>query len=199
MTEERYVLIHNVKVTQVGATMRAAPLADDYRPWYEELKKSEGESLGPNWYLIRTNPNGDPMRTRGALTTLANRMAQASEAAGVKVVGKATHGFRATFMSMGEAAGVPSALLQRYFGHRRVMGMSSDKYVRQLVAMMKPSHRRFIKLPSPSEVHELVKEFKPATMRSWKERKKPQSRSKAAREERQRKGPRPLRGASLDQ
>lgn len=126
------------------------------------------------------------------------RIAKAMELAGVKIPRKATHPLRATFASQAEASELLSdKVLRRYLGHHRVYGTSTDRYIKQLISMMKPSHREAIKLPTPNEVRALLDSFEPASVKSWKERRKPKSRSNAAKEARrhQRRG---LLRASLD-
>ncbi|MHB1264547.1 MAG: hypothetical protein ACYC1S_09055 [Gemmatimonadaceae bacterium] len=49
-------------------------------------------------------------------------------------------------------------------------GGSTDKYVKQLVSMMKPSHRDLIRVPTPDQVRALLDSFEPAPVKPWKER-----------------------------
>lgn len=195
--EADYIVVHNAKRQQVGVKCRAVPTQESVKPWLEELRQMEGGRVHPNHFVIRTNPTGS-RSTPGAQTTITARIAKAMELAGVKIPKKATHPLRATFASQAEASELISdKVLRRYLGHQRVYNTSTDRYIKQLVSMMKPSHRQVIKLPTPDEVRALLDSFEPAPVKSWKERHKPQSRTNAAKEARrhQRRG---LLGASLD-
>lgn len=192
-----YVVIHNAKRKQVGVKCRAVPKQHSVDPWLEELRAMEGGTVDANWFVIRTNPTGNK-RKPGAQTTIARRIAKALELAGVKIERKATHPLRATFASQAEASElISSKVLGRYLGHFRVHGTSTDKYIKQLVKMMRSTHREAIKLPTPDEVRALLDSFVPASTRSWKERRKPQSRTNAAKEARRQQVRRRL-GASLE-
>lgn len=192
-----YIIIHNAKRQQVGVKCRAVPTQNSLVPWLEELRGMEGGKPDPNGFVIRTNPTAGP-RTPGAQNTIASRIAKAMELAGLKIPRKATHPLRATFASQAEASELLSSkVLRRYLGHHRVYGTSTDRYIKQLVSMMKPSHREVIKLPTPDEVRALLGSFEPAPVKNWKERRKPQSRTNAAKEARRNQNRRPL-GASLD-
>jgi integrase len=193
-----YVILKNAKSRQVVVKKRAVPMQHSLKPWIEELRVREGKALDHNGYVIRTNPRGGPF-AQAAITTLANRITAALELAGVKQPGKATHGLRATFASHADACpDIDGKMVQRYLGHHRVYGKSTDEYVRQMIGMIRESHRNIIQLPTPDEVRRIVKDFVPATRRPWKERKRPQSRTNAAKEERRQRGPRRPLGTSLD-
>lgn len=193
-----HVILRNAKVQQVLVKKRAVPTQHSLQPWIEELRVREGEALHHNGFVIRTNPRGGVF-AKAAITTLANRISAALELAGVKRPGKATHGLRATFASHADACpDITGKMVQRYLGHHRVYGKSTDEYVRQMIGMIRESHRNIIKLPTPEEVRAMVKDFVPAPRRHWKERKRPQSRTNAAKEERRRRGPRRSLGTSLD-
>ena len=195
--EAGYIIIHNAKRQQVRVKCRAVPTQNSLLPWLEELRLMDGGRLDHNGFVIRTNPTGGT-RTPGAQNTIATRIAKAMELAGVKIPQKSTHPLRATFASQAEASELlGDKLLRRYLGHQRVYGTSTDRYIKQMVSMMKPSHRELIKLPSPDEVRALLDSFEPAEVKSWKERRKPQSRTNAAKEAR-RHQVRGLLGSSLD-
>lgn len=195
--EAGYIVIHNAKRAQVGVARRAVPTQHSLQPWLDELRAMEGRKVDPNGFVIRTDSHGGP-RKPGSANTIASRVAKALELAGVKIKQKATHELRATFASQAEASELVSEkVLRRYLGHHRVYGGSTDKYVKQLVSMMKPAHRDLIKLPTPDEVRAMLDSFEPAPVKPWKESRKPQSRTNAAKEVRRRQARREL-GASLD-
>ena len=195
--EAGHIIIHNAKRQQVGVKCRAVPMQNSLGPWLADLRELEVGRLDPNGFVIRTDPTGG-MRKPGAQNTIATRIAKAMELAGVKIKQKATHPLRATFASQAEASELISdKVLRRYLGHHRVYGTSTDKYIKQLVRMMKPEHRDAIKLPTPAEVRAMLESFEPAPVKSWRERRKPQNRTKAAKDARRQRAHRWL-GASLD-
>lgn len=192
-----YTIIHNAKVKQVGVERRAVPTQNALLPWLEDLRAMEGRPIPAKAFVIRTNPSGDWV-DQAAANTIARRIAMALELAGVKIPRKATHPLRATYASQMEASQLVSAgLIKRYLGHHRVYKTSTDKYIRQLVSMMKKSHRSVIRIPSPARVRAMLDTFEPAPVQPWKKRRKPKSRSRAAKEAR-RAQPRRRLGASLD-
>lgn len=192
-----HVVIHNAKRKQVGVKCRAVPRQNSLEPWLADLRRMEGGEIDPKAFVIRTNPVSDP-RKPGAKNTIARRIAKAFELAGVKIPQKATHPMRATYASQAEASELMSdKLLRRYLGHHRVYGTSTDRYVKQLVKMMKPAHREVITLPTPDEVRAMLASFEPAPVMAWNKRRKPQSRTNAAKEARRQQVRRPL-GTSLD-
>jgi integrase len=194
-----YLILQNAKQHQVIVKKRALPVQHSAVPWFDDLREMEGASLDPNGYVIRTDARGGPFK-KAALTTLAKRISDAHIVAGVKQPGKATHGLRATFASHADNnPDIDGKTLQRYLGHHRVHGKSTDEYLRQMISMMKESHRHIIELPSPEAVRAAVADFVPAVpLPHWKERKRPQSRTNAAKAERRAKGPRRPLGVSLD-
>jgi integrase len=193
-----YVIVHNAKQKQVNVRKRAVPVQNAVNPWLDELRAMEGEHLEPNGFVIRTDPRGGTRR-KAALTTIAKRISDALVVAGIKRAKKATHGLRATFASHADnCPDIDGKMIQRYLGHHRVYGKSTDEYIRQMIGMIQESHRRIIHLPSPAQVRAALDDFVPEPMKPWKERKKPQSRSKAAKAERQAKGPRRPLGVSLE-
>jgi integrase len=192
-----YSIIHNAKHKQVLVRKRVVPVQVTLNPWLDELKAMEGGEIDPNGFVIRTDPRGG-QRKKAALTTLAKRISDALIVAGVKKEGKATHGLRATFASHADSCpDIDGKMIQRYLGHYRVYGKSTDEYIRQMIGMIQESHHHIINLPSPDEVRAALADFVPVPLKPWKERKKPQSRTKAAKEERRAKGPRRPLGASL--
>ena len=194
---ETYIVIHNSKRKQVGVKCRLVPRQHALEPWLEELRRMEDSDVDPNAFVIRTDPRGG-QRKPAAKNTISTRIAKALELAGVKIERKATHPLRATFASQGEASeAISDKVLARYLGHHRVYGGSTDKYIRQLARMMKPAHRKIIALPTPAEVRALLDSFTPAAVPSWRERRRPQSRTNSAKEARRKNPPRRL-GASLD-
>ena len=195
--EAGYIVVHNSKRQQVRVKCRIVPSQHALEPWLEELRQMEGGNIDPNGFVIRTDPMGG-QRKPGVQNTISSRIAKALELAGLKIPQKATHPMRATFASQAEASeGISAKVLSRYLGHHRVYGTSTDKYIRQLVKMMKPQHRDIIQLPTPAEVRALLDTFEPAEVLSWKERHKPQIRTNAAKKAR-RDNPRGRLGASLD-
>lgn len=193
-----YCVIQNAKRKQVGQPRRVVPVQETVQAWLDELRITEGAHLEPNGYVIRTDPRGGT-RKKAALTTLAKRIADAHVVAGVKQEGKATHGLRATYASHADnCPHIDGKTLQKYLGHHRVYGMSTDQYIRQMIDMMQDSHRRIIKLPTPDEVRAALADFVPVELKPWRERKKPQSRTKAAKDARRMKGPRRPLGATLN-
>lgn len=192
-----YIIIHNAKRKQVGVKCRAVPMQRSLEPWLRELRAMEGDQVDPSGFVIRTDPAGGT-RKPAAKNTISSRIAKALELAGVKKRQKATHPLRATFASQAEASELVSDnVLRRYLGHHRVYGGSTDKYVKQLVKMMKSEHRDVIELPTPDQVRAMLDSFEPAPVKPWKQRRKPQSRTNEAKEVRRTQVRRPL-GASLD-
>jgi integrase len=193
-----YAIVHNAKRKQVNVAKRLVPVPVTLEPWIAELRAMEGRALDANAFAIRTDPNGS-RHTQGAQTSIARRIATALALAGVKVEGKATHGLRATFASHADASpDVPAKTVQRYLGHHRVYHTSTDQYVRQMQALMRPSHRHIITLPSPDAVRAALETFVPAPLPLWKERRKSQARSTAAQRARRHRPSRGYLGVLLD-
>jgi integrase len=191
-----YAVVHNAKVQQVGVERRVVPTPVTLDPWVAELRAAEGPALHPNHFAIRSDPRAGGLRP-AAPTTIARRIATALALAGVKVEGKATHGMRATFASHADACPhLDAKMVKRYLGHHRVYGTSTDKYVRQLIALMRPEHRHILTLPHPDAVRAALATFTPAPRPP--RRRAPWPRSRAAREARRTRLPRVPLGTSLD-
>ena len=192
-----YARIHNAKMHQVLVEQRATPLQLSLRPWIQELQEMD-HRYHPNSFVIRTDPRA-PGDVPAAQNTIADRIGHALKLAGLKRPRKETHGLRATYASLLDQSGeVTERMVRRYLGHQRIYGCSTDRYVRQMIAEMKDSHRDIIKLPTPDEVRAQVASFKPVEPAPRRECKKPWGRSKAAKEERQKRPKRVFLGASLD-
>jgi len=154
---KRYVIVHNAKVQQVIVTLRAVPLQTTLCPWLHDFRGLEESMVTPNTFIVRTNPSEDPEEVQGAQTTIGRRTAQALELAGLKIPHKATHGLRATFASHCDASpDINQKTTSKYLGHYKVYGTSTDKYVTQMVELMRPSHRELIQLPSPADINAAV-------------------------------------------
>lgn len=168
------VVIHNAKVKQVRVRKRLVPLQATLRPWLDELRAMEpGGRPHHNAFVIRSDPNAGVFQ-RAAQNTIARRMAMALKLAGVKLPGKASHGFRATHATYGDAhPDVDKKMLQRYLGHHAVYGASTDEYIRQMAALMTEAHRHYIQLPTPDEIRAALATFEPAPVEGWEDPRRP--------------------------
>lgn len=164
--------------TKTESAVRIVPLQKQLRPWLtaiRELGRPRNASadwvpdrLAPVFFTNAARPNR-LMPTR----TIGNRYSEALRLAGLKQVGKACHGTRATFATWAskQRKVLSTESLKAYLGHANPWGGATDDYIEELKEMMEPSHRHVIRhLPSPAEVAEAVKSFTPAELPNWRDR-----------------------------
>ena len=184
-----YVIVHQVKLhtnkrAKPKPTLRIVPLQDSLLPWLEELRQLEGivDPTNDKSYVFRTSRHG-AAKEPAAQNTLVARATKALRYAGVKPEGYATHWGRATHASWGALAEKVKAEELRHFLGHAAFGGTTERYVTQMKALLRPEHRAYIALPTPAQVRAEMAAFRPNTL-DWRAWRTFQSRSQVEKEAR---------------
>lgn len=159
--------------TKSKSALRRIPLQKALRPWFDRHFERERQRLGrdphPNEPILQTGgKEWEPATVLGMLEYRWRRVAQIAE---VKLPGKNTHAWRATYATLMVSSGkVPLAWVRHYIGHHNAFGDQTTTYIDVHHVKFDPAHAEVIDVPGPSAMETSLEEsgvvngFKP----EWK-------------------------------
>lgn len=139
--------------TKSKSALRRIPLQKALRPWFDWHYERERVRLGrdprPNEPILRTG--GKEWEPATVLGMLENRWRRVAQIAEVKLPGKNTHAWRATYATLMVSSGkVPLAWVRHYIGHHNAFGDTTTTYIDVHHVKFDPAHAEVIDIPNPS-------------------------------------------------